>query len=65
MEPKKTGDEVFREYTEALAEINKQAHEARERARATLHKQLKTLQSANHEALKAIRAIQQKTKGGK
>lgn len=57
-----TKDEAFRQYEEALAKINKQAYEAREEARSTLRKQLKALREASHEELKAIRAIEQKTK---
>ena len=57
-----TRDEAYREYEEALAEINKQARKATEKARATLHEQLKALRIAHHEELTATRTIEQKTK---
>ena len=58
-----TIDEMFREYEEALARIDEQACEARKEAKATLHGRLKALQIALHEELKAVRVIQQRTKG--
>lgn len=60
-----TRDEAFLEYEEALAKIDSQAHEAREKARATLKERLKALRDTLHGELKAIRAIQQKTKRSK
>ena len=60
-----TRDEVYLQYKGTMAKIDKQAHEAREKARATLQEQLQALRSKAHEELRAIRAIAQKTKGGK
>lgn len=57
-----TRDEAFLEYEKALADISKQAHEASEKARATLREQLKVLRNQAHEELKAIRTIEQKTR---
>ena len=57
-----TRDEAFQQYEEALAKIDTQTHEAREEARATLQEQLKALRDELHKELKAVRAIQQKTK---
>ena len=56
-----TRDEATREYEEAIAKIDV----ARERARITLRERLKILNEAAHEELKAIRALEQKTKRGK
>jgi len=47
-------DEVFREYEETLAKIDRQAHAAREEARAILHGQLATLRDTAHKELRAI-----------
>ena len=60
-----TKDEAFREYEEALARINMQAHEASDEARATLREQLKALREQSHKELKSIRVLAQKTKGSK
>jgi len=57
-----TRDEAFQQYEEALAKIDKEAHEARGAARTTFQSQLATIRKALHEDLKAVRAIQQKTK---
>ena len=57
-----TREEAFKEYKETLAKIDKQAYEARERARVTVREQLKALRDTAHKELKAIRAIEQKTK---
>jgi len=57
-----TRDEAYQQYQEALAKINKQAHEAKEEARTTLREQLKALQEAAHKDLKAIRAIDLRTR---
>uniref|UniRef100_A0A6H2A5H1 Uncharacterized protein n=1 Tax=viral metagenome TaxID=1070528 RepID=A0A6H2A5H1_9ZZZZ len=57
-----TRDEAFQEYEEALAKIDKQSHEAREKARIALRERLKILRDTAHEELKAIRIIEQKTK---
>ena len=59
-----TQDELYQRYEEALAKIDKEAHEARENARLTLREQLKTLRDKAHQELKAIRTIEQKTKRG-
>ncbi len=59
----KTKDEVFQEYAKTIAEIDHKAYEAREEARATLREQLKALRDKAHEELKAIRVVEQKTKG--
>ena len=63
-----TKDEALQEYDEELARIShvvKAAHQARENARARLQQQLKALRDEHHQELKAIRALSQKTKGGK
>ena len=52
-------------YAEALAQIDNKAHEAREQARITLREQLNVLRDAAHKELKAIRTLEQKTKGGR
>ena len=58
-------EEVFKEYEKALARIDKQAHEAREEARATLQGQLKAIRDELHEELKTVRVISQKTRRSK
>ena len=57
-----TKDEAYQQYEETLGLIHKQAQEAREKARMTLHQYMKTLREAAHEELDAIRVIDQKTK---
>ncbi len=61
----KTRDEAFQQYEETLAKISKEAQEASEKARATLHTQLATIRAMLHEELKGVRAISQKTKRSK
>ncbi len=58
-------DELFQQYERTLAEIDKQAHEAREKARITLREQLKILRDVAHSELNAIRKLEQKTKRGR
>ena len=60
-----TRDEAFQRYEEALDRITKQTHEAREGARNTLRVRLKLLRDTAHEELKAIRALEQKTRRNK
>ena len=55
-------DELYQQYEETLNLIDKQAHKAREKARAILQEQLKILRDAVHEELKAIQTLEQKTK---
>jgi len=57
-------NKAYQQYEEALALINEQAHNAKEKARAILREQLKLLRDAAHEELKAIRILEQKTKRG-
>lgn len=61
----KTKDEVFQQYEETLVKISQEFSRAKKEARATLQGQLKAIRVSLHEELKAVRAIQQKTKGGK
>ena len=61
----KTRDEAFLEYEETLAHIDKQAHEAKEKAKTTLREQLDTLRDIAHKELKDIRVIEQKTRRSK
>ena len=55
-------DQAFQQYEETLGLIDKQAHEAREKARTTLREHLRTLREEAHGELKAIRTLEQKTK---
>ena len=57
-----TRDEAFKLYEEALSKIDKEVQEARDREKAILHGRLAAIRVALHEELKAIRAIEQKTK---
>lgn len=58
-----TRDEAFQQYDEEIDQIDKQAHEAKEKAKATLWEQLNSLRIEHHNELKAIRLLTQKTKG--
>uniref|UniRef100_A0A6M3KV90 Uncharacterized protein n=1 Tax=viral metagenome TaxID=1070528 RepID=A0A6M3KV90_9ZZZZ len=60
-----TRDEAYQEYEESLSRISNQASVAMEVARATLHDRLSVIRNALHEELKAIRALDQKTKRSK
>ena len=57
-----TKDEVYQQYEETLAKIDKLAYEARKEARIALREHLKVLRNTAHEELKAIRTIEQKTR---
>jgi len=57
-----TRDEAFLQYEDSLASIDKQAQGSKEMARGILQGQLRIIREALHEELKAVRAIQQKTK---
>ena len=58
-------DEVFQRYEETIAEIDKASYEAHEKARVILREYLKVLRNNAHGELKAIRALEQKTKRSK
>ena len=55
-------DEAFREYEEALSLVGEQTKVATEEAKSILHERLDAIRTAHHEELKAIRAMQQKTR---
>ena len=57
-----TKNELYRQYKEALAQLEQQAHEARERVRVTFKEQLKAIRKEAHKELKAIRALEQETR---
>ena len=57
-----TSEELFQEYEEAIAVIDRQANEAREQAKNTLREKLKALREAAHEELRAIYRIAQKVR---
>ena len=57
-----TREEAYQAYEEALGRIALEALEAREKTREILRGHLQSLREECHRELKAIRALEQKTK---
>lgn len=57
-----TKEEAYLEYEEALSKIGWEFDRAKEKAKATLHANLKAIRTSLHQELKAVRAITQKTR---
>jgi len=54
-----TKDELYRQYKEALAQLEQQANEARERVEVTFKEQLRAIRKKAHEDTTAICVIEQ------